>query len=78
MGSYRKVGHSSVQVIDAYYSHFFEDEFKQAANSMSDIFKKYNKKDEIPYSDPVYFLQFYLLFQFIHNIIFSQIIKCFC
>ena len=36
----RKVGHSSVQVTDAYYSHFFEDEFKQAANSMSDIFEK--------------------------------------
>lgn len=36
----RKVGRSSVQVTDAYYSHFFEDEFKQAANSMSDIFEK--------------------------------------
>lgn len=36
----RKVGHSSVQVTDAYYSHFFEDEFKQAANSMNDIFEK--------------------------------------
>lgn len=35
----RKVGHSSVQVTDAYYSHFFEDEFKQAANSMDDIFE---------------------------------------
>lgn len=36
----RKVGHSSVQVTDAYYSHFFDDEFKQAANSMNDIFEK--------------------------------------
>ena len=36
----RKVGHSSVQVTDTYYSHFFEDEFKQAANSMDDIFEK--------------------------------------
>ena len=36
----RKVGHSSVQVTDTYYSHFFEDEFKQAANSMNDIFEK--------------------------------------
>lgn len=36
----RKVGHSSVQVTDAYYSHFFYDEFKQAANSMNDIFEK--------------------------------------
>lgn len=35
----RKVGHSSVQVTDAYYSHFFEDEFKQAANSIDDIFE---------------------------------------
>ena len=36
----RKVGHSSVQVTDTYYSHFFEDEFRQAANSMNDIFEK--------------------------------------
>lgn len=36
----RKVGHSSVQVTDTYYSHFFESEFKQAANSMNDIFEK--------------------------------------
>lgn len=36
----RKVRHSSVQVTDTYYSHFFEDEFKQAANSMSDVFEK--------------------------------------
>lgn len=36
----RKVGHSSVQVTDTYYSHFFDDEFKQAANSMNDIFEK--------------------------------------
>ena len=36
----RKVVHSSVQVTDTYYSHFFEDEFKQAANSMNDIFEK--------------------------------------
>jgi len=41
---------------DAYYSHLFEDEFKQAANSVSDIIKKYNKKDEIHYFDYVYFL----------------------
>ena len=36
----RKVGHSIFQVTDTYYSHFFEDEFKQAANSMNDIFEK--------------------------------------
>ena len=36
----RKVGHSSVQVTDTYYSHFFESEFKQAASSMDDIFEK--------------------------------------
>lgn len=36
----RKVGHSSVQVTDAYYSYFFESEFKQAADSMNDIFEK--------------------------------------
>ena len=36
----RKVGHSSVQVTDTYYSHFFESEFKEAANSMNDIFEK--------------------------------------
>lgn len=36
----RKVGHSSVQVTDTFYSHFFEDEFKQAAKSMNDIFEK--------------------------------------
>ena len=36
----RKVGHSSVQVTDTYYSHFFESEFKQAANFMNDIFEK--------------------------------------
>lgn len=31
----RKVGHSSVQVTDKYYSHFIEDEFRQATNSIS-------------------------------------------
>ena len=36
----RKVGHSSVQVTDTYYFPFFEDEFKQAANSISDVFEK--------------------------------------
>lgn len=33
----RKVGYSSVQVTDKYYSHFFEDEFRDATNSLSDI-----------------------------------------
>ena len=36
----RKVEHSSVQVTDTYYSHFYEVEFKQAANSMNAIFEK--------------------------------------
>lgn len=36
----RKVGHSSVQVTDSIYSHFFEDEFIQASTSMDDIFEK--------------------------------------
>lgn len=34
----RKVGHSSIQVTNQYYSHFFEDEFRDATNSISDIF----------------------------------------
>ena len=29
----KKVSRSSVQVTDAYYSHFFEEEFKQAAQT---------------------------------------------
>ena len=36
----RKVGHSSVQVTDAYYSHFFDDEFKQ--NALNNIKKALN------------------------------------
>ena len=36
----RKVGHSSVQVTDSIYFHFFEDEFIQALTSMDDIFEK--------------------------------------
>lgn len=36
----RKVGHSSVQVTDKIYSHFFEEEFKDVANVMEDIFSK--------------------------------------
>ena len=38
----RKVGHSSVQTTDRIYSHFFEDEFKEVANVMDDIFCKVN------------------------------------
>lgn len=33
----RKVGHSSIQVTDQYYSHFYEDEFRDATNSIGDI-----------------------------------------
>lgn len=33
----RKVGHSNVQVTDRFYSHFFEDEFKDVADVMDDI-----------------------------------------
>ena len=33
----RKVGHSSVQITDRIYSHFFEDEFKEVANVMDDV-----------------------------------------
>ena len=36
----KKVGHSSVQITDGIYFHFFEDEFNQAANSMDDIWAK--------------------------------------
>lgn len=36
----KKAGYSSVQITDTYYSHFFEDEFKQAAISVNDIFEK--------------------------------------
>ena len=38
----RKVGHSSVQTTDRIYSHFFDDEFKEVANVMDDIFAKVN------------------------------------
>ena len=37
MVSYRKVWNSSVQVTDAYYSHFFEDEFKNVPNVMEEF-----------------------------------------
>lgn len=33
----RKVGHSSVQITDRIYSHFFEDEFKDVANVMDEV-----------------------------------------
>ena len=33
----RKVGHSSVQITDKIYSHFFEDEFKAVANVMDEV-----------------------------------------
>ena len=38
----RKVGHSSVQITDRIYSHFFEDEFKEVANVMDDVFTRVN------------------------------------
>ena len=33
----RKVGHSSVQITDRVYSHFFEDEFKNVPNVMEEF-----------------------------------------
>ena len=33
----RKVGHSNFQVTDTYYSHFFEDEFKNVPNVKDDL-----------------------------------------
>jgi len=38
----RKVGHSSVQVTDRIYSHFFDDEFKNVSNVMDDVFARVN------------------------------------
>ena len=38
----RKVGHSSIQITDKIYSHFFDDEFKDVANIMDDVFSKVN------------------------------------
>lgn len=40
----RKVGHSSVQVTDKIYSHFFEDEFIGVANVMEDILSNAKQK----------------------------------
>lgn len=34
----RKVGHSSVQVTDKFYSHFFDEEFKNVSNIMDNVF----------------------------------------
>jgi len=34
----RKVGHSSVQVTDKFYSHFFDEEFKSVSTVMDDVF----------------------------------------
>lgn len=33
----RRAGHSSVQVTDTIYSHFFEDEFKEVSNVMNEV-----------------------------------------
>lgn len=39
----RSLGHSSVQITDKYYSHFFEDEFKDMSNTLENsIFSKVN------------------------------------
>ena len=39
----RSLGHSSIQITDKYYSHFFEEEFKDASNIMEEsIFSKVN------------------------------------
>lgn len=38
----RKVGHSSVQITDKIYSHFFEDEFKEVANVMDEVLSGVN------------------------------------
>ena len=38
----RKVGHSSVQITDKIYSHFFEDEFKAVANVMDEVLSGVN------------------------------------
>ena len=34
----RKVGHSSIQITDKFYSHFFDEEFKCAADIMDEVF----------------------------------------
>lgn len=34
----RKVGHSSIQITDKFYSHFFDEEFKRAADIMDEVF----------------------------------------
>lgn len=36
----KKAGHSSVQVTDSTYSHFFDDEFKKCADEMDDILQE--------------------------------------
>lgn len=39
----RSLGHSSVQITDKYYSHFFEEEFKEVSNILDkEIFSKVN------------------------------------
>lgn len=39
----RSLGHSSVQITDKYYSHFFEEEFKEVSNLLDkEIFSKVN------------------------------------
>ena len=36
----KKAGHSSVQVTDSIYSHFFDSEFQKCANEMDNILKE--------------------------------------
>lgn len=39
----KKAGHSSIQVTHDIYSHFFDNEFKEIANTMNDILQVKNK-----------------------------------
>ena len=71
----RKVGHSSVQITDKIYSHFFEDEFKAVANVMDEFYLVHTKIEEILFASiylmpsfyHIEFLNFFYFYWVVHK-----------